>query len=158
MSLRGPPVATGRCECEALRYALAAPPLFTHACHCLDCQRRTGTAFAMTTIVLRSDLAITQGELVARKVSPRTTIYSCADCRTFIYAASTAFPATITMRPGTFDEETLVTPKAHIWVRRKQAWLSLPEGVPQFQEGYDAETTWPAESLARMHAAVGESG
>lgn len=44
---------TGRCECEALRYELGAVPLFTHACHCLDCQRRTGSAFSMTTFVMR---------------------------------------------------------------------------------------------------------
>ena len=55
------PLATGRCVCDAVRYRLDAPPLFTHACHCLDCQKKTGTAFAMTTIVLRDDLVITHG-------------------------------------------------------------------------------------------------
>jgi hypothetical protein len=29
----------------------------------------------------------------------------------------------------------------------------LPDGVPQFDEQYDREATWPAESLARVKAA-----
>ncbi|MGH9884856.1 MAG: GFA family protein [bacterium] len=147
------PVRTGRCVCEDLRYRLAALPLFTHACHCLDCQRRTGTAFSMTTIVIRDELAITQGEMRLTQVSPRRTVHACASCETPIFTASTAFPATVTLRPGTLDDTRLATPGAHIWVRRKQAWLILPDDVPQFDEQYDRETTWPEESLARFRAA-----
>jgi hypothetical protein len=136
-----------------LRYALKAAPLFTHACHCLNCQRRTGTAFSMTTIVLRDDLIITQGNVAAKKISPRSTEYACADCGTVIYVASTAFPATVIVRPGTLDDPGIAAPQAHIWVRRKQAWLTLPDDVPQFAEQYDRETTWPESSLARLSEA-----
>jgi hypothetical protein len=150
-----PPVTTGRCVCGELRYSLDDLPLFTHACHCLDCQRRTGTAFAMTTIVMRRDLRITHGVTSAKQTSPRSTTYGCATCNTTIYVASTAFPSTIVLRPGTLDDSTVATPRAHVWVRRKQAWLMLPEDVPQFEEGYDRDATWPAASLARMKAAEG---
>jgi hypothetical protein len=146
-------MTTGRCRCEALRYELKAAPLFTHACHCLDCQRRTGTAFSMTTIVLRDDLIITEGNTSARKISPRSTEYACASCGTVIYVASILFPATVILRPGTLDDPSIATPQAHIWVRRKQAWLTLPDDVPQFAQQYDRDTTWPRESLQRMRAA-----
>jgi hypothetical protein len=146
-------VSTGRCVCEDLRYQLNGAPLFTHTCHCLDCQRKTGTAFAMTTIVLRDDLVITHGRTVATPLSPRSTAYACAQCQTTIYVASTRFPFTVTLRPGTLDDPAVATPQAHIWIRRKQAWLTLPEDVPQFHENYDRDTTWPAASLERMRAA-----
>jgi hypothetical protein len=146
-------VSTGRCVCEDLRYELHGAPLFTHACHCLDCQRKTGTAFAMTTIVLREDLVITHGTLSAAPRSPRSTAYACAACETTIYVASTRFPATVTLKPGTLDDAAIAAPQAHIWVRRKQAWLTLPDDVPQFYEQYDRETTWPAASLARVKEA-----
>jgi hypothetical protein len=144
---------TGRCRCEALRYELGAAPLFTHACHCLDCQRRTGTAFSMTTIVLRDDLRITHGTTSSQKISPRSTEYLCANCGTVIYTASTRHPETVILRPGTLDDPSIATPQAHIWVRRKQGWVTLPSGVPQFKEQYDRESVWPADSLARLHAA-----
>ena len=94
-------VITGRCVCEDLRYELNGPPLFTHTCHCLDCQRKTGTAFAMTTIVLRDDLVITHGRTVgdgdavhgARRMRVR-----CA--KPAIYVASTRYPATADAEAG----------------------------------------------------------
>ena len=71
---------------------------------------------------------------------------------TVIYTASTRFPKLI-LRPGTLDDPNVATPQAHIWVRRKQSWVTLPPGIPQFKEQYDRETVWPAESLARLRAA-----
>lgn len=109
----------------------------------------------MTTIVLSSDLNITEGEATATKLSPRSTAWSCAKCGTVIYTASTAFPVTVIMRAGTFNDPIVVTPQAHIWVKRKQPWVTLPDSVPQFDEGYDRETVWPAESLARIEAEGG---
>ena len=141
---------TGRCVCEDLRYLLRAPPLFTHACHCLDCQRETGTAFNMTTFVVSSDLVVTLGELRSRQISPRRTRHSCAKCNTAIYVSSAAFPSTVTLRPGTLDDTSVAAPLAHIWVCRKQAWLSLPDNVPKFEFQYVQEEVWPAASLARL--------
>jgi hypothetical protein len=143
----------GGCACGALRFALRAPPLFTHVCHCRDCQRRTGSAFSITTIVLRDDLAITSGSLAAKAVSARSTAFVCAECETAVYVASTTYPVTFVLRPGTLDDPSTATPQAHIWVRRKQPWVVLPDGVPAFAEEYETETTWPAVSLARLREA-----
>jgi len=144
---------TGRCHCESVRYRLNGSPLFTHACHCLDCQRQTGSAFWMATIVLRGDLEMTHGSLVPRPRSARSTEQRCASCDTTLYVESTHFPVSVILRSGTLDDPRVATPQAHIWVKRKLPWLTLPADVPQFDEGYDPSTTWPAESLARLRAA-----
>jgi hypothetical protein len=142
----------GGCECEALRFELKAPPLFTLACHCLNCQRRSGTAFGMTTIVLRRDMTVTRGDVLAKQTSPRSTNYACMACGTSVYVSSTRFPDTYLMRGGTFDDPGIVTPGAHIWVKRKHPWIVLPADVPQFQENYDIRTLWPRESINRLNA------
>jgi hypothetical protein len=147
---------TGRCVCEEVRYRLDALPLFTHACHCLTCQRESGTAFSMSTIVMREDLAITRGALLENQMSPRSTGFACSECGTLIYVASTRFPTTFRLRPGTLDDASVATPQVHIWVKRKQPWLTLPAGALQFDENYEIDAVWPAASLARMRA--GESG
>lgn len=144
---------TGRCRCEAVHYRLNGPPLFTHACHCLDCQRQTGTAFWMATIVLRADLYVTRGTLSPRQKSARSTEQRCAVCDAALYVESTQFPVSVILRSGTLDDPRVAIPQAHIWVKRKQPWLTLPTGVPLFEEGYDPSTTWPADSLARLRAA-----
>ena len=143
----------GSCQCEALRFELKGRPLFTHACHCLVCRRRSGSAFALTTTVLRDDLTVTRGEVVAKQISPRTTIYRCTACETTVYSASTRFPSTYIVRGGTFDDPDIVEPGAHIWIKRKHPWIVLPDDVPQFDEDYDMNTTWPREALDRLNAA-----
>ena len=40
------PVATGGCQCGAIRYAFYAPLENAHVCHCRMCQRATGGVFA----------------------------------------------------------------------------------------------------------------
>lgn len=41
----------GGCACGAVRYRLASEPLFTHCCHCLNCQRQTGSAFVINLLI-----------------------------------------------------------------------------------------------------------
>ena len=148
---RTPHPITGRCVCGAVRYQLRELPLFTHACHCLDCQRGSGTAFVMTTFVMRDDLVITRGQPEAQRAT--STDYACPACATLIYIDSTRFPSVI-LKPGTLDDPSIAAPQAHIWVRRKQAWLSLPDNVPQFSEQYDRTTTWPASSVTRFQESL----
>ncbi|MGH7052276.1 MAG: GFA family protein, partial [Stellaceae bacterium] len=44
----------GGCVCGAVRYRLTAAPLIVHACHCRDCQRLTGAAFALNMWIEKS--------------------------------------------------------------------------------------------------------
>ena len=144
----------GGCQCESLRFELTAPPLFTHACHCLVCRRRSGSAFGLSTVVLRGNLTITRGELKPKPISPRTTVFKCAACETTIFSESTRFPATCVVSGGTFDDPVVVEPGAHIWVKRKHPWIVLPTGVPQFDEDYDRHDVWPREALDAMQTAT----
>jgi hypothetical protein len=143
----------GGCQCGALRFELRAKPLFTHACHCLNCRRRSGTAFGLNTFVLRADLTVSSGTLAERRTSPRTTVYLCADCGTTIFSGSTRFPSTYIVRGGTIDDPSLVVPQAHVWVKRKHPWISVPYDTPSFDEDYDIDSTWPRESLDRLDIA-----
>lgn len=106
----------------------------------------------MTSFVVASDFESTGTPLASRAVSPRSTQHLCPECETVLYVASTRFPTTIVLRSGTVDQAEHVSPGAHIWVKRKQAWLALPTDVPHFEEQYDREAVWPAESLARYAA------
>ena len=37
---------TGGCACGAIRYEVTAEPIVTFNCHCRDCQKTTGGAYA----------------------------------------------------------------------------------------------------------------
>ena len=42
---------SGACQCGAVTYSFKGEPLFTYACHCTNCQKRTGSAFSLGTMV-----------------------------------------------------------------------------------------------------------
>jgi len=42
---------SGSCFCGAVRYRLETPPMFVHCCHCTDCQKQTGSAFAINALI-----------------------------------------------------------------------------------------------------------
>ena len=41
----------GGCACGEVRYRVTSDPLFTHCCHCLNCQRQTGSAFVINVLI-----------------------------------------------------------------------------------------------------------
>jgi hypothetical protein len=43
-------------------------------------------------------------------------------------------PGIALLRAGTLDDSDAIVPRLHIWVKRKQPLVVLPEGVPAFEE------------------------
>lgn len=146
---------SGRCWCGAAVYDLAAPPLFAHTCHCLDCKRKSGSAFAITTIILERDFVLQAGALQITAPKPGRTEHVCAACQQYLVRTSAARPHTALLNTRTLDDSRCLKIGAHIWVKRKHPSLVIPDGEPQFDEDYDRDTTWPAESLQRLRAAAG---
>ena len=84
---------TGGCACGAIRYEFAGEPMLSLNCHCRDCQRETGSAYAAIMIVPSADFAVTRGaprkfELVAERGSIATR-WHCGDCGSPLYGAET---------------------------------------------------------------------
>jgi hypothetical protein len=53
---------TGGCPCRAIRYQITSFPLLLYTCNCTDCQRASGSAFALNMPVAARDFHILQGE------------------------------------------------------------------------------------------------
>lgn len=125
-------MSTGSCQCGQIQYTVEGESLMTYACHCKDCQKRTGSAFSMGAVYPLTALSVT-GELTAwKRVSDdghSNTRFSCSGCGNIIYGVGSATASIIKLQPGTLDASENVTIDAHIWTRSAQAWLQLPEGV-----------------------------
>jgi hypothetical protein len=59
---------TGGCPCGAIRYEIASFPLLLYTCNCTNCQRTSGSAFALNMPVVAKDFHILQGEGMASPV------------------------------------------------------------------------------------------
>ena len=143
----------GNCSCGDTAYILTMPPLFVHACHCLDCKRKAGSSFALTCIVIESDIQL-HGTLSTVRTSPRSTAHKCANCDATLYVTSKAFPVTALLQTNTIEDLRQLEIGAHIWVKRKDPCLELPAEVPQFDEGYERDFVWPQESLHRLATSI----
>jgi hypothetical protein len=109
----------GGCFCGAIRYALNAAPLLAYACHCHDCQKRSGSAFSLTLVVRTADVEIS-GEPELMRVSlpsGREIDHGlCPRCRFRVFARAPVAPDYMSLRAGTLDDAGWVVPVAQTWV------------------------------------------
>lgn len=146
----------GGCFCGAVRYRMAGRPMFVNCCHCLDCQRQTGGAFAINGLI-ETDRLTLEGEAPVVVTMPTDSgrphdVYRCAKCQTALWSDYGRRKVLCFLRIATLDEPHAIRPDAHIFTRSKVPWLTLPADQPAFDIFYDMETQWPAESLARRRA------
>ena len=102
----------GGCACGEIRYRLTAAPMIVHACHCRDCQRLTGGAFALNLWIERKFVEASGGEPVAFRVPPGSSgkphdVFACGKCSTHLWSKYHAAPGdTVLLRAGTLDDPT----------------------------------------------------
>jgi hypothetical protein len=129
---------TGRCLCESIHFRVTEEPLTVYACHCTDCQKRSGSAFGLSMWVKRGAIEVTKGEVTlheslnARK-EPRLAKI-CGQCGVRLWSEPPKYPDYAVMRPGILDDRSWVRPIAHIWTRSAQPWFVFPEGVPKYEQ------------------------
>ena len=131
------PVFSGRCLCGAVRYRLTEKPLIVYACHCTDCQKRSGSAFGLSMWVRRASIELTQGDaaLNVTATDDGRVRHSriCATCVTRLWSEPQKRPEIAVLRPGTLDDTSSLRPQAHLWTRSAQRWFAIPDGVPRYE-------------------------
>ncbi|MFZ5439567.1 MAG: GFA family protein [Myxococcota bacterium] len=150
---------TGGCSCGAVRYELTSAPMFVHCCHCLLCQRQTGSAFVINGLIetsrIRCSSTLSAISMPTESGRPHD-IYRCPSCLVAVWSDYGRRPALRFVRLATLDAPHTFAPDVHIYTRSKVPWVRLPEGARAFSEYYDMPTEWPQESLARRRAILGD--
>ena len=127
---------SGQCLCGAVRYMVNDEPLAVYACHCTDCQKRSGSAFGLSMWVRRNAIKVTRGEAVLHASShsdgrPRAGRV-CAQCGTRLWSEPDDRPELAVVRPGTLDDTSSLRPVAHLWTRSAQPWVVVPEDAVRY--------------------------
>jgi hypothetical protein len=143
----------GGCSCGAVRYRLASDPLFTHCCHCLNCQRQTGSAFVVNLLIEADRVELLAGDPhpveVPRDDGSTQRIFRCPSCQVAVFSHY-GHPGVRFVRGGTLDDPSAIAPDVHIFTRSKLGWVTLPDSVPAFEVYYDSKALWPPASLLRL--------
>ncbi len=122
----------GGCLCGAVRYRLVEDPLTLYACHCTDCQRQTGSSFALSMMVRIPALELVRGEPrecdVTLPDGRRKRGRFCGRCGARLFGLS-RIDGLAVLEPGTLDDTSWLRPVGHIWTRSAQPWVEIPEGA-----------------------------
>jgi hypothetical protein len=150
----------GRCACGETRYRMTSAPIVVHACHCTECQRLSGGAFAVNAMIETDRVELLAGRPepvpVAGTSGKPQTILRCPRCRVALWSHYPRAAEKIAfVRVGTLGSPARLPPDIHIFTSTRLPWLALPEGARAVPELYSPREVWPADSLRRWQAAVG---
>src|SRR5688572_6752784 len=127
-------ILEGGCECGRIRYRLTSAPIFVNCCHCRQCQKLSGSAFALNAMIEADRVERFDDDGRIGGLESNAGASRCASCRTLLWATHPQFrDAILFVRVGTLNEGERLQPDAHFFVRSKHAWISVPEGVPCFE-------------------------
>jgi hypothetical protein len=126
---------TGGCQCGKIRYEITEEPQMVYTCHCIDCQRLTGSAFSLGIVVADAAFRLTGIEprgIQRTADSGRTnTRLVCPECGSWV--CGMARDGLRRVRAGTLDDTSWLRPTRHIWTRSRQPWVVLPEADEIFE-------------------------
>ncbi len=126
----------GHCECGAVRIEVDAPiEDFSH-CHCAQCRRLHGAAYATFAGVSRSALSYTVGEaLITRYASSaRNDRLFCSVCGSTLLVDPKDEPASVYLAMSILEGNPPTPTGYHSYVGSKAPWHEITDGLAQFDE------------------------
>ena len=125
---------TASCRCGQLRATATGEPVRVSVCHCLDCKRRTGSAFSAQARWPAEQVGIEgQSKTFSHLADSgnRITHHFCPDCGSTVhYAIAGKFDGQIAIPLGAFDDPYFASPGFSVWEERKHDWVEIRgEGV-----------------------------
>ncbi len=127
---------TGGCLCGAVRFEIRGPITDIVMCHCSQCRKVQGSAFATNGNVAADDFVLLRGEdnLSAYASSEDQQKYFCRTCGSPILSRRKSRPNEVRVRLGTIDSDIAERPEAHIFVGSKANWDRISDDLPCHDE------------------------
>jgi hypothetical protein len=118
---------TAACACGALTVTVSSPPAMVHACSCLSCQRRSGSAFTYTAFFVESETAVNGETTPWRRNSEAGRFHEtnfCPTCGCTAFYRLEALPGMICVPAGTFADPSFAKPAKLYWSAHSHQWLT----------------------------------
>ena len=129
------PMITGGCLCGAVRYTAEADPTTATVCHCRDCQKFTGSAFAALVLVRKEKLTL-NGTLktfssIGGSGNPILRHF-CPECGSSIAEEPGTRPDILVLNVGTFDNPATAKPSREIFRDDALPWVEVHGDIHRF--------------------------
>jgi hypothetical protein len=119
------------CSCGQLRLVAHGDPLGVSMCHCLACQRRTGSTYGAQARFATENVEITGASTEYVRIGDEGTacrFHFCPHCGATVYywngdGSWRAVPV------GAFADPAFPAPRVSVYEERRHPWVSVPDGA-----------------------------
>ena len=124
----------GSCLCGRVRYEIEGRFSYASHCHCGQCRKGHGAAFASYGVLPSASLRYTAGSEVIRtyRATADATRTFCGECGANLEWRGSGTPERTGIALGTLDEDPGIRPAQHIFVGSKAPWYEIADDLPQF--------------------------
>ena len=123
---------TASCSCGQLQAHVTSDPIRVSVCHCLACQRRTGSAFGVQARFASNAVTVTGTAKEYVRVGDegsRITFRFCPVCGSTVFYTIDRLQDAIAIPVGSFADSPCPSPTFSIYAQRRPGWVSMPAGV-----------------------------
>lgn len=121
------------CSCGQLSLAVVGEPIRVSVCHCLACQRRTGSVFAAQARFPKSAVVISGTSQSWVRVSDEgnnVTFHFCPICASTVFYEVAGYDVeSIAIPVGVFADPNFPSPVFSVYEEHMHSWVRMPEGV-----------------------------
>lgn len=126
---------TARCSCGQLQIRVTGQPLGVGVCHCLECQRRTGSVFAtLASFAAPYEITGTATEyLRTGEHGARFRFRFCPVCGSHVYKTEEGEDGRVSIAVGAFADPGFPAPRVSVYTKRRHPWVELPPSIVRFE-------------------------
>jgi len=126
----------GRCLCGQITFTIKSAPVSWQICHCRECQRAQGSAFACNAPVAEADVCFVSGEHLLKhyESSPGKVRAFCAECGSPVFSQHQSLPGVLRMRIGLIDTLHRARIESQAYCVEAADWLEDLDQAPGFAQ------------------------
>lgn len=127
-----------QCLCGDLRADLPGPADSVVACHCTDCQRRSGSPFGVIAYYPAHAVSLHGAAREYTRTAESGAGFTqafCPRCGTTIWCRADKHPDAIGIPVGTIADAGYPRPVRSVWEDRRHSWVAMPEDIAHFPRG-----------------------
>jgi hypothetical protein len=120
------------CSCRSLRVFAEGEPVRVSMCHCLACQRRTGSAFGFQARYPRDRVRIEGASRTWVRTADsgnRITFHFCPECGSTVFYFLQDMPGVVAVAAGAFADPSFPSPQFSVYESRRHSWVEAPAGA-----------------------------
>ena len=129
---------TASCRCGQLRATVTGEPVRVSVCHCLNCKKRSGSAFAVQGRWPAQQVIIegkSKDHAMVADSGNSAAFHFCPDCGSDVYYQNSGkFDGLIAIPLGAFDDPYFASPEYSVWEERKHDWIEITGDAVEHME------------------------